>query len=132
MKQYTGKQVFLVEHEPTCGEIKVEIDFDKVNEMMEKPVPLLESIKAMVLFWTGGESLIDDFEGDYVKAFLKNLCQKSLAIQAEYYVNTRGVISRFEKEEGYILMDGSMGIKLINVSEMELSNYYDYTIKAVI
>ncbi len=65
MKQYTGKKVFNIEHQPTGGEITVEIDFDKVNEVMEKKeVPILETIKEMVLFWTSGEELIEDYEGD--------------------------------------------------------------------
>ena len=132
MKKYTGKKVFNIVHQPTGGEITVEIDFDKVNEVMEKKeVPILETIKEMVLFWTSGEELIEDYEGDYVKAFLKNLCQKALGIQYEFYVNTSGVISHFESQEGYCSMDGSMGIKLLEVSEMELSYFEDYTIKEI-
>lgn len=126
---YKGKKIYVVRHEPTFGEVSVEIDFDKTNTMSNNEVPMLVTIQAMVLFWTDGEELIDYFGGDYVKAFLKKLCQKCLALELEYYRNTEGIIDLFFKEEGYIPMDGSMGIRLVSVSGMELSEAEDYDIK---
>lgn len=132
MKQYTGKKVFNIEHQPTGGEITVEIDFDKVNLTYgEVETPILETIEVMVQFWTSSDQLIEEYDGDYVLAFLQNLCQKSLALQFEYYKNTEGVIRLFDNQEGYCAMDGSMGIKLLEVSEMELSDFEDYTIKEI-
>ena len=132
MKQYTGKKVFFVEHEPTQGEIRVEIDFDKVNLTYgDVETPILETIEAMVQFWTSSDQLIEEYDGDYVLAFLQNLCQKSLALQFEFYKNTEGVIRLFDNQEGYCAMDGSMGIKLLSVTEMNLSSAEDYAIKEI-
>ena len=130
---YTGKKRFRVEHTPTYGEIDIEIDFDKVNDMGDfgKEVPILDSIKEMVLFFSDGESLIDDFDGDYVKAFLKNICEKILRLQIEYYVNEIGIIRLFEKQEGYLPIDGSYGIELLSLDEINTSDYSDYEIVEV-
>ena len=128
MSKYQGKKMFVVRHEPTFGEITVEIDFDKTNTMSNNEVPMLVTIQAMVLFWTNGEELIEYYGGDVVKAFLKNLCHRCLCLQLEYYRNTIGIIELFKNQEGYVPMDGSMGIRLVSVSEMELLESEDYDI----
>lgn len=128
MSEYQGKKIFVVRHEPTFGEISVEIDFDKTNTMSNNEVPMLVTIQAMVLFWTNGEELIENYGGDVVKAFLQNLCHRCLCLELEYYRNTIGIIELFKNQEGYIPMDGSMGIRLVSVSGMELTQEEDYDI----
>lgn len=86
----------------------------------------------MVEFWSGYESLVKHFKGDYVKAFMKNLCCKILGMLVEYpFYNEAGMIELMSKEEGYCLLDGSFGIKLIDFEEMNFSDEADYTIKEV-
>ena len=128
MSNYKGKKIFVVRHEPTCGEISVEIDFDKTNTRSNNEVPMLVIIEEMVLFWMNGENLIDVYGGDVVKAFLQNLCHRCLCLELEYDRNTIGIIELFKNQEGYIPMDGSEGIRLVSVSGMELTEQFDYDI----
>lgn len=130
MKNLKGIIEYKVEHEPTCGEIRVTIDFDKFNDFGgEEKTPMYQCIIDMVEFWNGYQSRLEANEGDYLKTFLKQLCKMVLQVQSEYNLNLKGVISHFNKEEGYMLLDGYYGMTLISISEMELGDQDDYSIK---
>lgn len=129
MKKYTGIVKFIAEHDNTYGNITVEINFD---EKLKDNQSVNEVIKEMVEFWAGYESLVNHFEGDYVKAFLKNLCCKILGMLVEYpFADEERMIELMSKEEGYCSLDGSFGITLVDFEEMNFSDEADYTIKEV-
>lgn len=115
-----GKQKFEVEHTPTFGSITVEIDFTNTK--------MSDMIKEMVEFWSGWKERLKDNSNDYIKTFLKQLCERSLSIAFEKDYNIDGVISEFDSEEGYYKMDGSDGILLVSMSQIEIGEQDDYEI----
>lgn len=125
----TNIKKFSVIHEPTGGQLTVEIDFSFKAKLGEKELTINDFIKSMVEFWTDSEDRLSFNKESYLRTFLKQLCQKSLELANQYNKNTNGVIRLFEEEEGYCLMDGSAGIKIIEVSQMELDIQNDYEIK---
>lgn len=131
MKNYGGIQKFRVEHEPTGGEIVVEIDFNYTEKYREKIITQLEQIEELQSFWYGSKEKLSDEKGDYVKAFLKQLCQECLAIALEGNWNSDGVRDKFVNKEGYCRLDGSAGIKLLSITLMELADYEQYNISAL-
>lgn len=129
---YKGKKIFDVEHSATSGEIRVEIDFDKMNDHRGMhPLTMQETIVTMVEFWSGDAARLKKNGGDYVATFLKQLCKEALALQLEGNYNASGVISKFKDREGWVTMDGAYGIKLLFVSGMELGEQDDYEISEV-
>lgn len=121
-------KTYTVEHTPTYGEIKVEIDFDYVNDFGAGPVSMDGIIKDMVDFWDGSKDRLKDNNGNYLNTFLKQLCQRCMAFALEGNYNVNGVINKFMTEEGWLPMDGSGGIKLTWLDQMDISNQEDYSI----
>ncbi len=104
---------YRIEHEDTYWSCTVELYLEKAT------VP----IKEMVDFWSGSDERLEDNNGDYVQAFLKQLASKVhwLVICNNY--NLYGVLSAFDKGiEGWCKMDGSQGIKLIHVDDPTLAD----------
>ena len=126
-------KAFRVEHNPTYGEIEVEIDLDFVVKIKnkkgeEKSYPIMESIKSMVDFWTGCEKRLDENDGDYLKTFLKQLCHEVMTLVSAENLSARGVIEEMKDKEGWCPMDGSCGIKLLSVTAPDFSVQSDYEI----
>lgn len=122
---------FNIEHEPTGGEITVEIDFGFSRQFGEKTETVNDFIKEMVTFWSGWESRVEENEGSLLLTFLKQLCKQSVFLEFEGNWNTDGVIEKFYTLEGWYPMDGSYGIKLLNVSGMEIWEQEDYSIHEI-
>lgn len=131
--EYKGKMVFDVEHEPTSGEIRVEIDFDANIQFGDHKISQIHHISEMQSFWIGYKERLDDASGDVVKAFLIQLCKKciSLAFQHNYGSNIVGLWDLFKMEEGYCTMNGSEGIKLIRLNGMDIDRQDEYLITVV-
>jgi len=128
-KNSSGIKVFDVEHTPTYGNISVEINFDFKNDFGYGPVSMDGCIQMMVDFWNGAEGRLNENEGDYLRTFLKQLCQRCLIVSIEYNRNVDGVIKQFVNEEGWMAMDGSCGIKLLSVELMYMDTQADYEIE---
>lgn len=129
MKTYTGKKTFDVEHEPTQGAIKVEIDFDYVFDFGGKQTSMIDALKMMNEFFTDSESRLEDADGDVVIAYLKMLCHKCIGMSIEHYKNCQGIIRLFnDGEEGYSKIDGSQGIKLIDLETPNFGDNSDYKV----
>ncbi|MEP2447560.1 MAG: DUF2528 family protein [Balneola sp.] len=103
MKTYT------LRHDDTYWECKIEIDLKKA----EKP------IREMVDFWGGSEERLQDNDGSYLHTFLKQIANEIHRIVHSTNYNTYGVIQIFASpnKEGWTLMDGSSGIKIIDVDD---------------
>lgn len=126
-------KTFRVEHTLTYGEIEVEINLDFIGKIKnkkgeEKQYPIMESIKSMVDFWTGSEKRLDDNDGDYLKTFLKQLCQEVISIVSNSNLSVNGVIDEMKDSEGWCPMDGSCGIKLLSVTKPDFSTQHEYEI----
>lgn len=132
MDNYKGIQKFRVEHEPTGGEIDVQIDFDFKYKLGDREVTVLECIVEMQSFFTDSEDRLEEADGDVVRAFLKQLCHKVMLMAIEYQRNASGIIRLFDDgEEGYCKMDGSNGIKLLSVDQPDFSYQNDYQIISI-
>jgi hypothetical protein len=123
---YEGKQKFKIEHDLLCWEAQIEIDFDFPDVMKE--------IKEMVEFWSNWEDRLEDNGDDYVETFLKQLGLKLLGMRNEYG-SLQNVIEQFNwdgvhGEEGYCPMDGSKGIKIIDLDRLEF-DYDDFDISSI-
>lgn len=114
---------YAIMHEPTWGRVVVEVDLEfeyEVSASGEK-YKTEQAIKDMVDFWTGSEERLGDNDGDYLNTFLKQLCEHVMRMLATSNWNEYGVIDAMMDEEGWCPMDGSCGIKIVSVSEMEFN-----------
>lgn len=80
----------------------------------------LDAMKEMILFWNGGASRLDLNDGDITKTFLQQLAREIQFIILEHNYNLIGVISAFTQREGWFDVDGSAGIKLMFVDDLEI------------
>lgn len=131
MKEYLGKKTFTVEHYPTCGSIEIEIDFDFKHKWNEVETSQIDAIHTMNNFFTGSEDRLNEADGDVVVAFLKMITKKILMMSIEFYCNAYGIVLQFDKgEEGYIKLDGSQGMKLIDldIPDFDCENDYGITV----
>jgi hypothetical protein len=123
---YAGKQRFKIEHDLLCWEAQIEIDFDFPD--------IMKHIKGMVEFWNNWENLLEDTGDDYIETFLKQLGLK-LMNMSNGCLNLRGIIKQFNwdgihGEEGYCPMDGSKGIKIIELDRLEF-DYDDFDVSSI-
>lgn len=108
------------------GSVTVEVDHDLMTE---------ENLHEINSFWCNAEDRISASDGNVLHAVLKNLAAQVIMENVSYTMNTSGVISRFdyqkgEGREGWPKMDGSAGIRIIDV---ETPNYddEDFSVKEV-
>lgn len=121
-------KIYEVEHTQANGAITVEIDFDYQFSFGDKPQTVTGIIKEMVEFWSGSENRLKENNNDYLKTFLKYLCQTALSIQMEKNYNLSGVLDVFENLEGWCEMNGDCGIKITYLEQIDLSLQEDYEI----
>ncbi len=117
-----AKKTYTVTYIPQDWDCTVEIE-DEVNG-----VATLDLIKQMVEFWTDWESLLDDNDGDYTRAFLQQLARQAFLICVGENYNTYGIVEEFNDLEGWCKMDGSQGIKITNTDDFDAA-YSDFHIK---
>ena len=70
-----------------------------------------EAMQEQLLFWTGGEDLIDDAENDIVQAYIWQTAP--IIIDTSMRKNNTGIINEFKEMEGFLPLDGGCGVKLI-------------------
>lgn len=107
------KMSYGIEYGPTWWECTVEIDHNDET---------LANIKSMVEFWMGWEDRLETNDGDYTKTFLQQLAREICMIEVEFNYNLVGVTGEFNNREGWCKMDGSMGIKIVNVDDFEFEH----------
>lgn len=119
------KKKYFVEHTGLCGSITLEINHsflhkngDDINKM----------IKSMVDFWSNSSNRLLQNEDDYLKTFLKYLCEKCMRILSADNLSLTGLIKEFDDAEGWYNMDGEYGFKLIGFSEPDFDNQDLYEI----
>ncbi|OJX55521.1 MAG: hypothetical protein BGO88_04725 [Flavobacterium sp. 38-13] len=117
-------QRYTIEHLPTSAGLTVEINFDFISK---EKFSMMDMIKTMVDFFSDADSRLRNNK-NYLEAFLKQLTEMSILLSIEHNCNINGVIRQFEKQEGYCRMDGTMGIKLIELCMLELDDQDDYEI----
>jgi hypothetical protein len=60
-------------------------------------------------------------DGDYTKTFIQQLAKTSFLFVISENHNLYGVLSDFAEGEGWYEMDGSYGIKIISVDDVEFN-----------
>lgn len=124
---------FTVEHTPTAGKIVVEIDLDYVfkikTENGGEDYTVIDIIKKMGHLWSGYEQSLKENDYDYIKTFLIKLCEKLLRVSA--YNSVKGIIEYVESEECGIKLDGTFGIKLISIYDLNISEQKDFKITEI-
>tara|TARA_R110002072_G_scaffold299355_1_gene474683 strand:+ start:379 stop:744 length:366 start_codon:yes stop_codon:yes gene_type:complete len=102
---------------------KVKVTFDWWEMLVEiNPCDkTLAGMKEQLLFWTGGEGCIDAEDGDIESAFLKMLAAEILPLSQEY--NLRGINNYFNEAEGWLPVDGTFGVKVIDLSAWEFMRH---------
>jgi hypothetical protein len=89
------------------------------------------AIVTMVEFWTGWEDRLDRNDGDYVKTFVQQLAREIVYITSEdRMAGTQTIIKEFENREGWCLMDGSYGIKILSIDDFDL-DYDQFEVEEV-
>lgn len=71
-------------------------------------------------FWSGAEDRLDDSDGDVTLAVLKMLCTMCLRVSTSSFVVP--YLTHSHNEEGWPVLDGSWGIKLISVDDFEFED----------
>jgi hypothetical protein len=70
-------------------------------------------MREMLLFWSGGQALIDEHEGDITRAFLQLLVLSMLPLSMHYLEPWRVL----QEGEGWYPLDGSYGIEVLSCGE---------------
>ncbi|TAJ13034.1 DUF2528 family protein [Marinilabiliaceae bacterium JC017] len=105
---YKGIKTYKVTNDRAFfGEIEstIQVDFNHPD--------VIEIIRQTVNFFITDKKLKNYYDGDVIVAFLKLLAAKIARIQAATDYNTTGVISKMKEEEGFLNIDGTLGVKLI-------------------
>lgn len=100
IKQYT------LQDTQTDQEVTIVVDYEKLDPK------LWEELSS---FWSEHDERSDDYEA----GMLKMIAETALEVQVSHNYNTLGVISWFEKVEGWCKMDGSLGIMITNVDTLD-------------
>ncbi|MFV5696668.1 DUF2528 family protein [Flavobacterium sp. LB3P122] len=132
MENNKGKKTYDVTHNATGGDIRVQIDFDFVWYYGDRKMTMKDTIVEMVGFWSEYETRLEANDNSYLNAFLKQLCQEVLVVSLYGNWNKDGVIDQFKNKEGWMGIDGSYGILLLDSSMMTLEEQDDYSIEELI
>lgn len=97
----------------------------------DQPYNTLMAMKEMVLFWTDGDKSLEENDGDVTKTFLQQLAREITIIQISNNYNLKGVISEFRNMEGWCQMDGSYGLKIIDVDDPPFFEHREFEVEEV-
>lgn len=80
-----------------------------------------EAMKEQLMFFMGGQKMIDQADGDITRAYLESI-SKHILIESMRFTSPKGVIEAIGEYEGFIPLDGSCGVKLVSVDTWEFSD----------
>jgi hypothetical protein len=118
-------KVYNINHPMTSWACSVEINEEFIIQTLSEPDAPYSTkmlMKEMVLFWMGGKSRLKENDDDIAKTYLQQLGREILIILTEQDLNVHGVISEFENREGWSKLDGSFGIKLLDVDNVDIAH----------
>jgi hypothetical protein len=125
---------YKVTYEPLSTECVISIDedfvIDHISTHVEEPYTTRDAIRSMVEFWSGYEGRLRNNEGDYTKTFLQQLSREINIIQIIESYNLTGVIEAFNDREGWFTLDGSSGIWINFIDDVDFA-HSDYEIEEV-
>jgi hypothetical protein len=114
---------FTLTFDETCTDVVVDMKAPESAEM----IALCTEINN---FWCGAECRLDDAGDDVVKAVLTMLCRCALV---EEIISSQGAVHTFavQGQEGWPKLDGSEGIKLVRVEQVNFEGDVSISSKKV-
>lgn len=105
----------------TCSDVIVDVRDPESAQMIELCTLIND-------FWSGADDRMSESDGDVVNAVLAMLCRRALA---EEISDPRGAVHVFAVEgvEGWPLLNGSDGIKLLSVDAIDFDSAVSITSK---
>lgn len=85
----------------------------KVNEKILKE----KDVKLMIDFFWSSDNIHED---SHLEFLLKKYALQIISISSDFNLNLEGVKSWFKEHEGYMPIDGSFGIELVDLLHHEL------------
>jgi len=118
-------KIYKLTFTPLMWDCKVQVDADMIIEHLstpDKPYTALDAMREQILFWTGGEWRLKRNNGDVVKTYLQQLGREIALIVTTERVNLLGVIDNFKDREGWPVMDGGWGVKILFTEDIEFDH----------
>ncbi len=106
-------KTYKVEHRNTYWTCEIGINHDLAKT---------DDLLSMVKFWAGGDYRLDINDGDVIKTFVQQLAREIFLIAAANNFNKLGVIKEFVNREGWCMMDGSWGITIEDVDDLDFDH----------
>jgi hypothetical protein len=104
----------------------IKFDWWEASIQIDDSPATIEAMKEQLLFWTGGQTLIDDYDGDVTHAYIRQTAP--IIIDLSRNKNTYGIIHELKNMEGFLPIDGSIGIKLVESESWEFA-YDDFEVQ---
>lgn len=98
----------------------LEFDTEKTTEYGGKIYTLDENLRSSLDFFSGGEEVLEESNGNLYIAYAKFISKKILIESMDW--NVSGIIDQFKDSEGYLELDGSQGVTLIYADGFEIDN----------
>jgi len=111
----------------TCWESRIEVDNDFKNECCGVEYTTEMYAKESLLFFSGGEDLLEEYNGDVFRAYFKLITPTLMKESLDW--NKAGVISQIADMEGWVPLDGSCGIKLVSCDSLELGEEVNISVR---
>jgi hypothetical protein len=118
-------KVYNINHPLTSWSCSVEINEEFIIQTLSEPYApysTLRMMEEMVLFWMGGKSRLKANNDNITKTYLQQLGREIFIILTGQDLNVYGVISEFDNKEGWSKLDGSFGIKLLDVDDVDVAH----------
>lgn len=87
-----------------------------------------ETMREMLLFWSGGPDRIEDAEGDITEAWLVMFAERAFTLSWD--AGLPCIKRSFEQAEGWAPLDGSCGIELLSCDDLETDST-EFTTKTI-
>lgn len=111
-------KTYTIECGDTYWESRFEVDTEFKKECCGVEYTAEMYAKESLLFFSGGEDLLEEEDGDVFRAYFRLLAPTLMKESLDW--NTNGVISEIGDAEGFAPIDGSCGIKLVSCDSLEL------------
>jgi hypothetical protein len=78
----------------------IKFDWWEASIQIDDSPATIEAMKEQLLFWTGGQTLIDDYDGDVTHAYIRQTAP--IIIDLSRNKNTYGIIHELKNMEGFL------------------------------
>jgi len=126
-------KVFKIDNYPNNWSCTIEINPDFIIQERSTPDKVCtchDVMASMISYWHGGDERLKILNGKIDKTFAQQLAREIFLILAEGNKTVKGVIAEFENREGWSSMDGSWGIKIIEVDDLSF-DHDDFDVEEV-